>query len=97
MSLMSVEQVLAAVVDVAGVLGVFGGAERAEHLGCHDLGEADDGVERRAQLVAHVGEEFRLGLVGVLGAGFFLGVFFREIGEFVGLPLERLLRMAQSR
>ena len=38
--------------------------------GLHDLGEADDGVERRAQLVAHVGEEFRLGLVGFLGAVF---------------------------
>ena len=32
-----------------------------------DLGEADDGVHRRAQLVAHVGEEAALGLVRLLG------------------------------
>ena len=35
------------------------GAE-ARRIGDHHLGEADDGVERRAQLVAHVGEELRL-------------------------------------
>ena len=70
-------------------------AERAEHARLHDLGEADDGVERRAQLVAHIGEEFRLGLVGLLGAGLLLGVFLGEIGELLGLPLERLLRVAQ--
>ena len=33
------------------------------------LGEADDGVERRAQLVAHGGEEPALGGVGALGFG----------------------------
>ena len=38
----------------------FSAAERAEHARLHDLGEADDGVERRAQLVAHIGEEFDL-------------------------------------
>ena len=31
------------------------------------LGEADDGVERRAQLVAHGGEEAALGGIGALG------------------------------
>ena len=70
-------------------------AQRAEHGGFHDLGKADDGVERRAQLVAHIGEEFRFGLVGVLGAGLFLGVFFGEVGELIGLQLQRLLRFAQ--
>ena len=67
---------------------IFFGAERAEHAGFHDLGKADDGVERRAQFVAHIGEEFRLGLVGFLGAGFFGGVF---LGQFGGA----LLRGAQ--
>ena len=33
----------------------------ARRVGDHHLGEPDDGVERRAQLVAHAGEE--LGLV----------------------------------
>ena len=33
------------------------------------FGEADDGIERRAQLVAHGGEEAALGGVGALGLG----------------------------
>ena len=51
--------------------------------GLHDLGEADDGVERRAQLVAHIGEEFRLRLVGFLGAVLLLGVALGEIARAV--------------
>src|SRR5262249_50552036 len=43
------------------------GAERAEHAGFDDLGESDDGVERRAQLVAHVGQKFGFRLARVLG------------------------------
>ena len=74
-----VEQILAAAADVAAVFVVLLGAERAEHAGLHDLGKADDGVERRAQLVAHIGEEFRLGLVGLLGAGLLLGVFLGQV------------------
>ena len=35
------------------------GAE-LRRVGDHHLGQADDGVERRAQLVAHAGEELRL-------------------------------------
>ena len=66
-----VEQVLPALADVAAIFVIFVGAERAEHACLHDLGEADDGVERRAQFVAHIGQEFRLGLVGFLGAGSF--------------------------
>ena len=37
-----VEQVLPAVLNVAAVLVILVGAERAEHPGFHDLGEADD-------------------------------------------------------
>ena len=76
-----VEQVFAARVDVLAVFLVFVGAERAEHAQLHDLREADDGVERRAQLVAHIGEEFRLRLVGFLGAGLLGGVFLGELAE----------------
>ena len=36
------------------------------------LGEADDGVERRAQLVGHVGEELALEAVGLLHAAVLL-------------------------
>ena len=32
----------------------------ARRVGDHHLGEPDDGIERRAQLVAHAGEELRL-------------------------------------
>ena len=74
---------------------VFFRAERAEHAGFHDLRKADDGVERRAQLVAHVGEELRLGAAGFLGAVFFLAVFLREDRELQRLRLQRLLRRAQ--
>ena len=59
------QQVLAAAVDVAGVVAIAGFVDRAEQLVLDDLGEADDGVERRPQLVAHVGEKHRLGAVGV--------------------------------
>ena len=42
-------------------------AERQRRFGLQQLGEADDGVERRAQLVRHLGQELRLGAVGALG------------------------------
>jgi len=38
----------------------------AEHAVRQDLGEADDGVERRPQLMRHVGEELGLVLAGDL-------------------------------
>ena len=75
--------------------GVFFRAQRAEHAAAHDFGKADDGVERRAQLVAHIGEEFRLGLVGFLGAVLLVGIFLREIDQFDGLLLQRGLRALQ--
>src|ERR1700738_1595018 len=37
------EQELSATTDVAAVFVIFGCSERAEHLGFHDLREADDG------------------------------------------------------
>ena len=53
-------------VDVARVL-----ADLAQRLFLgqdgEDLREAEDGVQRRAQLMAHVGEELRFGGVGRLG------------------------------
>ncbi len=41
----------------------------------HDLGKSDDGVERRAQFVAHVGEKIRLRLVGLSAARFLFEYF----------------------
>ena len=60
---------LAGIVDQ---LRIFLAARRIQHqrVLLHDhLGEADDGVERRAQFVAHGGEETGLGRVGLLGGG----------------------------
>jgi len=42
-------------------------AERTEGLPVHDVREADDRVERCAQLMAHIGEEFALGMIGLVG------------------------------
>ena len=75
-------------------MGLSGGLER-------EVGEADDGVHRRADLVAHVREEHGLhlrGLLGLLGgfsqlfglcgepAGLFLGLIEQFLGAEV--PLE---------
>ena len=56
------EQVVARAVDVEQVLELLV-VDLAEHLLAQHLGEADDRVERRAQLVRHVGEELGLVLV----------------------------------
>src|SRR6476646_5782226 len=39
-----VEQILAALVDVGAVFAILVRAERAEHPGRHDFGEADNGI-----------------------------------------------------
>jgi hypothetical protein len=65
MSLMSVSKVVARGMDVEQVLELLV-VDLAEHLLRQHLGETDDRVERRAQLVRHVGEELRLVLVGEL-------------------------------
>src|SRR5262249_17848381 len=51
------QKILARGEDVVGVLGLFF-VKLAEHSLSQDLREADDGIERSAQLVGHVGEEF---------------------------------------
>ena len=61
------QQMLAAFMDIAGILPVMPVAQRTEHLGDHHLGEAEDGVKRRAQLMAHIGQEFRFRAVGDFG------------------------------
>ena len=69
------EQVAGGIVNEIGVVGDFFGRELPLVLLGQELGEADDGVERRAQLVAHVGDELGLDLAGQLGldAGRVLG------------------------
>ncbi len=60
--------------------------------GFHDLGEAENGVERRAQLVAHLGEEFGLGAVGALGFRLLFQVALRKVGELLGLQFSSFWR-----
>src|SRR3990170_3602862 len=59
------EEVLPGGQDVIEVLLLLG-VDLAEHPLQQHLGEADHGVERRAQLVGHVGKELRLVTVGDL-------------------------------
>ncbi len=59
------QQVVGRLLDIAGILVDslrIGDLQRAQHVG-----KADDGVERRPQLMAHIGDEFGLGLGGELG------------------------------
>ena len=63
--------------------------EGAEHLVHQHVGEADDGVERRAQLVAHHGEEAALGDVELVGAGAHRGDLGAQRGDLVVRPQHR--------
>ena len=64
--------------DVVRVSDIARRADGPHHLVGHDLREADDGVQGRAQLVAHVGEE--LGLAAARQLGLFLGGDERQFG-----------------
>ena len=66
MSLMSDEQMLAGRVDLLKVRDAIRSARSPAACFLQHLAVADDGVQRRAQLVAHVGEELALGAVGGL-------------------------------
>ena len=43
--------------DQPRIIAIARFAERAEQLAVENVGKADHGVERRAQLMAHIGEE----------------------------------------
>ena len=68
-----VEQMPARVQDVAGIFDIARIAESTEQLSRDDFRKSDDGVERRAQFVTHIGKEARLRSTG--GFGFVLGLF----------------------
>ena len=61
------QQVPTRAMHVMGIFAVAGMPQRSQHLGAQHFGKADDGIQRRAQLMAHQGEEIALGGVG---AGF---------------------------
>ena len=89
------KQERAALVDVAAIAVVFLVAERAEGAGEHQLREADDGVERRPELVRDVGEELRLDAVGVLRLLLLHRVFLGELDQLLRLLLQLLARAAE--
>ena len=71
-----------------------------EHARRHDVGKAEDGVERRAQLVGDVGHELGLGAVAELGLLGRLLVHVGELVEVLGVGFElqlRLLRVGDHR
>ena len=76
------EKMLRARADVARIADITLAAERPHDLVGHHLAEADDGVERRAQLMAHIGEEF--GLAAARQLGLFLGVEQRRARRLCG-------------
>lgn len=43
--------------DVRDVFVVFGRAQRSKETPLNDFGKADDGIEWRTKLVAHIGEK----------------------------------------
>ena len=60
------QQVFNTIVDIADVTLVLLLDEGAEHLVLDDLGKSDNGIQRRAQLVAHIGQEFGFGAISDL-------------------------------
>ena len=77
---------------MGGVIGIFWRAKRPKRLLFHHLGEADDGVQRRAQFMAHIGQEFRLGAAGGFGFRFLLQISSGQFRELLGLRFQRLSR-----
>ena len=61
------QQIPAAVQDLADAF--FLGGRWGRRIGLHELGESEDGIERRAKLVAHAGKEIRLGQIGFFCGG----------------------------
>ncbi len=81
------EEMAAARRDIGGVADIAAVTERPEELRLHQLGEADHRIERRPQLMAHVGEELRLGaarLLGRLARGEQLGLDLLALGDVEG-------------
>ncbi len=53
------QQIVAAFLNVPRIFEILRVVDFSEHAAFDDLRKTDDGVERRAQLVAHIGQEFR--------------------------------------
>ena len=84
------QQVLAAPLDDLDAFLLVG---REVFRALEDLREAEDAVQRGAQLVAHAREELALGLVGAIGGLFFeLALVARALqGDLIAHPRQELL------
>src|SRR5262249_33781345 len=71
---------------IRGILPVGGYCVRTEYFSLHHLGKAKNGIEWRAQFVAHLGKKSRLGDVGS----------FCSPARFIGNRL-RLLKFTNQR
>ena len=89
------EQILATLPYVAAIAGIFRRSQGAECFLMHQLGKADDGVERRPQFVTYIGEKFGFGQVRGLGLGLLFQIFLGEIGELLRLQFQGLAGLAQ--
>ena len=69
MPLTTDKQMIAGIVDQPGIFVAPLGVEHQRRFLHQHFGEADDGIERRAQFVAHGGEEAALRGIGALGLG----------------------------
>ncbi len=90
-----IQQMHAGVMDVGGVVLVDRHGMATEDLALHHFGKAENGVQRRAQFMAHLREEARLGDIGGFGAvarfvGDGLGLFeFADQGVLLGAGFQR--------
>ena len=96
-----VQKMLAALPDQTDIFGLPR-LERPGNPVLQHLGEAEDRIERRAQLMAHIGEELRFGDVGGLGGSFGVmhGSFGQNLlGDIAGCPpiAEKPLRLIKER
>ena len=62
------QEMLAARMDIIGIILVGRNHVRSEQFAFHDFGKAENGIERRAQLMAHRGKEAGFGEICGLGA-----------------------------
>jgi len=63
------QEMAACAMDVMGIVAIAAIAQGAEHFPTQHFREADNGVERGAQLVAHQSEKIALGVAGLMRCG----------------------------
>ena len=75
------QEFVAATADHDEIIAIAIGSDRAEALGFHEFGEADDGIERRPQLMAQAGQEPGFRRIGGRRHLELVGQRDRQVGE----------------